>query len=441
MRSHVRTRVTAVATLVALVAAVVGSLVFLSVLRSALESSLVGSAEQDVASIQARLREHESPRRAVLSGKNDLVVQVTDADHHVVATDHPQVTRPLRRTVGQDRGVRFRGLSDPYVVVARDRPDGHGLIIVARSSEHVGSATTTVATLLAVSVPVGLLLIAGGVWLTVGRALRPVEDMRREAASITADRLDRRLAVPPGADEIPRLAATLNQMLDRIDAGNRQQRQFVSDASHELRSPLATIRQLAEVAERYPDRVSTAELARDVLAEELRMEDLVSALLILARADDAPAGPAAAPVDLDDVVLHEVRRVPIGSVGAGIDVDASAVTAGQVVGDTVLLGQVVRNLLSNAVRHARSRVVVTLGETEGQVVLTVADDGEGIAPDERERVFERFVRLDEARARDAGGSGLGLAIVTKVVTGAGGTVRVEDTAQGGACFVVSLPAA
>ena len=261
--------------------------------------------------------------------------------------------------------------------------------------------------------------------------------MRREAAVITSAHLDRRLPITPGDDEIPRLARTLNEMLDRIDASQRLQRQFVSDASHELRSPLATLRQLAEVAEGYPGRVETADLAADVLAEEQRMEDLVNALLVLARLDDAPAPATTGRSTWTTWCSMEARRQRDG----GARIDVSGVSAGQVAGHPVLLGQAVRNLLANAVRHARDRVTVTLDEHDDRVLLVVDDNGPGIPEEERTRVFERFVRLDESRARDdGGGAGLGLAIVRKVVESSGGTVVVGDAPGGGARMTVSLPA-
>jgi signal transduction histidine kinase len=321
--------------------------------------------------------------------------------------------------------------------VAKRSDPGPGMIVVGRSTDQVKHATAASALLLSFAVPVGLALVAMAVWLSVGRALRPVESMREEAATITAAHLNRRLAVPDGRDEIPRLAATLNEMLDRIDATSRVQRQFVSDASHELRSPLATLRQLAEVARDYPGRTGQDSLARDVLAEEERMEELVAALLLLARIDDGVPH-TAGPVDLDDLVLDHARRLRHDD---GPRIDVSGVSAGQVVGDPVLLGQVVRNLLSNALRHGRNEVSVSLQEYDDQVVLTVDDDGNGIPEADRQRVFERFVRLDEARARDGGGSGLGLAIVHKVVDELGGRVRVQESANGGARFVVEVPTA
>ena len=243
--------------------------------------------------------------------------------------------------------------------------------------------------------------------------------------------------MPDGDDEIPRLAVTLNEMLDRVDDATKLQRQFVSDASHELRSPLAALRQLAEVARDYPGAVGQETLAADVLAEERRMEDLVTSLLILARVDDGPAT-SATPSDLDDLVLEQARRL---RVPGGPRIDVSGVSAGQVMGDQVLLTQVVANLLSNALRHAEAVVSVSLHEYGDQVVLTVDDDGNGIPEADRVRVFQRFVRLDEARTRDGGGSGLGLAIVHKVVEELGGRVEVRSSDHGGARFVVALPAA
>ena len=435
-RSSVRVRVTAAALLAALVVATAGAFIIVTSLRSALEQGLVTSARQEVASVQAQLQDGEQPAQAVVSGRNDVIVQIVSDDGRVVATDHEPVTTPLRTTPGSVRGVRVKGLDDRYVVVAERERVGAGLVAVGRSSEQVTEATRTAAILLGVSVPLALALLALTVWVSVGRALRPVEAMRREAAVITSAHLDRRLPITPGDDEIPRLARTLNEMLDRIDASQRLQRQFVSDASHELRSPLTTLRQLAEVAQGYPGRVVTADLAADVLAEEQRMEDLVNALLVLARLDDAPAARDDRPVDLDDLVLMEARRQRNG----GARIDVSGVSAGQVAGHPVLLGQAVRNLLANAVRHARDRVTVTLDERDDRVLLVVDDDGPGIPEEERSRVLERFVRLDESRTRDDGGAGLGLAIVSKVVESSGGTVVVGEAPGGGARLTVSLPA-
>ncbi|MCW2762223.1 MAG: ATP-binding region, ATPase domain protein [Marmoricola sp.] len=435
--SYVRIRVTATATLAALVVAVAGSFLFVTSMRNQLEQGLVTAGEQQVQTVQAQLDAGESPDQAVISGKNDILVQIVDSAGTVIATDHPRVTSPIRTKPGAANTVHVRGLSDAYVVVARPEKEGNRLIVVGYSSEGIDRATDAAQVLLGVSVPVGLGLLAVVVWLSVGRGLRPVEAMRVEASAMTSAHSDRRLAVTGGDDEIPRLARTLNEMLDRIDASQRLQRQFVSDASHELRSPLAALRQVAEIARAYPEDADSQELARDVLAEEARMEELVTALLLLARLDDT-AAPDTGPIDLDDVVMDEVR-VARAIAPATLRLDASNVGGAQVQGDPVLLARVLRNLLSNAVRHAREQVYVSLAESDGMAVLTVEDDGNGILPEERGRIFERFVRLDESRARDDGGSGLGLAIVDKIVSGLGGNVSVGESSMGGAGFVVSLP--
>jgi signal transduction histidine kinase len=194
------------------------------------------------------------------------------------------------------------------------------------------------------------------------------------------------------------------------------------------------IRQAAEVARAYPERVAPGVLAEDVLVESGRLEALVSALLLLARLE-GDAG-AADVVDLDDLVLTEVARARSS---CAKDIDEHGVGAGRTRGTAVLLAQVVRNLLDNACRHAAHVVTIGLREEGDLVVLEVADDGPGIAAADRARVFERFVRLDDARARDEGGSGLGLAIVRKIVDSSGGSVEVDDAPAGGARFVVRLP--
>ena len=433
--ASLRVRVTLAATVVALLGAVLGSFLFVASLRDNLEASLGASAASEIDTVEAQLRNGSTANQSVVSGRADVIIQVLDPRGRVIATDHPRITSALRTAPGLSKGVHVDGLRDSYSVLARPIFNGD-TVVAGRSEEQVGEATRTTAALLSVSVPVGLASLALGVWFSVGRALRPVEAMRRQAASITSDHLHRRLEVPPGADEIPRLATTLNKMLDGIDASDQLQRQFVSDASHELRTPLAVLRQLGEVARRYPDRVDTTELATDLLIEERRMEELVTALLTLARLDDG-ANRGSTEVDLDDIVLSEavlLRTQP------GATVDVSAVSAGRVSGDGVLMTQVTRNLLSNARRHATSRVVVELSEADDTVRLVVHDDGTGIPTADRDRVFERFTRLDDARHREAGGAGLGLAIVRKVVEGMAGTVRIDRGPLGGARFTVELPA-
>ncbi|MFB9762779.1 sensor histidine kinase [Nocardioides kongjuensis] len=277
--------------------------------------------------------------------------------------------------------------------------------------------------------------MAATTWLVVGRALRPVERIRTEVERISGSSLERRVPVPAGKDEIGRLARTMNQMLGRLQAASDRQQQFVADASHELRSPVASLRQAAEVAQAHPGALPEGELAATVGEEALRMQVLVDQLLVLARAGEGAPGLQRTDVDVDDLVLLHTRR----GVEPSAEIDTTGVGPGRVHGDAVALAQVVRNLLDNAVRHADRRVVVGVRQQPDGVVLTVEDDGPGVPVAERERVFERFRRLDDARSRDAGGSGLGLAIVREVVATHGGSVELDSSPLGGARFVVRLP--
>jgi signal transduction histidine kinase len=442
--SSVRARVTAIASLFVLAVTTLGSVVIVLVIGHSLSESLIDSARQDAAAIDAQLARGVTPAAASTTGREDVLVQLLDARGTVIASDRPGVLdHPLRTTPGVTRTDVVPGFRDDFTVVARKAASGAVaragvvLIVVGRSTEQRDATRAEMARALAIAVPLVVAALGVIVWISVGRALRPVEVMRGEAEGITATHLPDRLAVPAGSDEIPRLAHTLNEMLDRIDESHRLQRQFVSDASHELRSPLAVIRQTAEVARAHPDRIGVEQLADDVLAESARLADLVGALLLLARLEGHPTVHAEA-VDVDDVVLTEVQRAR--AAGATPTIDVSAVSGGQTHGSAVLVGQVVRNLLANAVRHASSAVAISLHQDDTVVTLVVDDDGSGVPADQHEAIFERFVRLDEARTRDEGGSGLGLAIVRSIVHGMGGTVVVGRAPLGGARFTVRLPA-
>ncbi|RNM16255.1 sensor histidine kinase [Nocardioides pocheonensis] len=438
-RTSVRVRITVLGSVFVLLVTAFGSVLIVAAITHSLSNSLIDSARLDAVAINAQLRRGVSPAEAATTGRNDVVVQLVGPDGTVVASDRPERLKvALRTTPGVTESAVVPGLADSFTLVARRATGDTGvaLIIVGRSTEQRNETRAETAGVLATAVPLIVLALGLILWISVGRALRPVEVMRDEADRITVAQLRRRLQIPPGEDEIPRLARTLNEMLDRIDEGQRLQRQFVSDASHELRSPLAVIRQAAEIASAYPARVTSEELAADVLAESLRLEELVNALLLLARLEGGDDS-AREVVDVDDLVLTEVARA---RARPGVKIDAHAVGAGQVRGSAVLLGQVVRNLLDNACRHADSVVSVSLAEEDGTVCLVVDDDGPGIPAADRARVFDRFVRLDDARARDEGGSGLGLAIVRKIVDSGGGSVQVTDSPAGGARFTVRLPA-
>jgi signal transduction histidine kinase len=241
----------------------------------------------------------------------------------------------------------------------------------------------------------------------------------------------------PGDDEFARLSRTMNRMLGRLQEAQRRQRRLVSDASHELRTPVAVVRQHAEVALGHPDPTDHARFAEAVLFQSIRLQRLIDDLLLLARADENALLRGGAPVDVDDLVFAEAERLRSTT---ALRVSIAEVSAARVDGDIAGLTRVLFNLGENAARHARAQVWFALGYHGDRVVVTVDDDGAGIPEADRERVLERFVRLDEGRARDVGGSGLGLAIVRELVVAHGGEIRIGESPHGGARVQLLFPA-
>ncbi len=298
--------------------------------------------------------------------------------------------------------------------------------------EDVLRSTRTLQHVLVIGIPALAALLTLAAWMLIGRALRPVRVMTQCAAGIADATAPDRLAVPPTRDELGELACTLNRMLDRLAEAARRQREFVSDASHELRSPIAATRAQLEVALAHPDRTDGPAVLRGVLAETTRLEVLVADLLALARLDETPALPYVE-IDLDDIVLDEATRT------RAVAIDTRSVTAVKVRGEHKGLGHLVRNLLDNAARHAASRVEVSTCLDDGAPMLVVDDDGPGIPDADRARVFERFTRLSSSRSRDDGGAGLGLALVRRIAEQHGGTVRADRSPLGGARLEVRFP--
>jgi signal transduction histidine kinase len=444
----VRVRTTVAAAVVVGLAMAVGALLLVTVLRATLTREVRTAAElrgQDVAALLASDAAGSGAAPLAVNEADELLIQVLDEQGRVVeASANATGIAPVARLgPGESRLVEVPAeapLDDDgrflAVGTGADTPQGRRIVVVARSVEAVGEATGAVARLLAVGLPLLLAVVAVTTWVVVGRALAPVEAIRAEVDAISAAALHRRVPDPPADDEIGRLARTMNRMLARLEQAQLRQRRLVSDASHELRSPVAAIRQHAEVALAHPGRTTVGELAGTVLTEDLRLQRLAEDLLLLTRADEHTLTLRRRPVDLDDLVLAEARRLR----GATrLRVDITGVSAGRVEGDAAALRRMVRNLADNAARHAAGRLAFSVAERDGTVRLAVEDDGPGIPAADRARVFERFVRLDDARARDDGGSGLGLAIVAELVAAHGGTVAVDAGALGGARVEVTLP--
>jgi signal transduction histidine kinase len=312
-------------------------------------------------------------------------------------------------------------------------------IVVGESVDDINEAVGSLVKALLVTIPVAVAVLGLMIWWLVGRTLEPVSRIRREVDAIGLDELERRVPAPGTGDEIDQLATTMNAMLGRLEQSAGRQRRFVSDASHELRTPLARVRSTIEVELSQPDDLrsqsSLESTCRSALVEVVAMQDLVDDLLIVARNDTSDSHAAHKLVDLDVVVDDEVRQVRPGS---NIRIDMSRVSAATVIGDRAQLARVVRNVLANALRHASSRVELTLSEHD-HVELLIDDDGPGVPVEDRQRVFERFVRLDEARAQADGGTGLGLAIAHDVVRDHGGAIAVTEAPIGGARVIVTLP--
>ncbi|ROS28446.1 signal transduction histidine kinase [Rathayibacter sp. PhB127] len=429
-RRSLRSRITLAATAVVALAAVLGAAGFLLVLSSVLAGSAATAAETEAERVATLVERGGADAVRASEGVVQLVVE-----GRVVAAGEDADDLPALATEERDEPFTTTPADEDPLVVATQELDDGALLVVGVPDEGRAEALATTAGLLAVAVPLLVAFVAIVCWIVVGRALRPVDRMRAEADAVTAAALYRRVAEPGSGDEIDRLAQTLNRMLGRLEDGQERQRRFVSDASHELRSPVAALRQSAEVALAHPDRLDAARLATTVAEESVRMGGLIEGLLLLARADEARLAVLAAPVDLDDLALREVRRLR----DSGIAVDASGVSPVQAVADEALLGRALRNLVDNAVRHRAARLAIATRGEGDSAVLAVDDDGPGIPAADRERVLERFVRLDEGRARDAGGSGLGLAIVAEIAAAHGGSVAIEESPWGGARVTLRVP--
>jgi signal transduction histidine kinase len=369
---------------------------------------------------------------------DDVVVQVVGPGGTVLAASRPLPARRIwsgdpRRTTVVDGTMPNNG-TDARVLAT---PVGDDVVYAAGTLEDVQGSTRVLAKSLLVAVPVITAVLAALIWWLVGRVLRPVEAIRAEVDRISHHRLDRRVPEPPTADEVARLAHTMNAMLERLAGSAERQRRFVADAAHELRSPLARIRAELEVDAAHPASADPAATHASVLEQTVSLQRLVDDLLLLARGDAGVPDPSSAgAVDLDDVVgrLAAERR------GGGPQIDVRGVAPVQVCGDEAPLARAVANLLDNAVRYARTAVTVTLRDAGGAAVLTVADDGPGVPPDARDMVFERFTRLDDARSA-SGGAGLGLAIAREIAARYGGTLTLADDAPPGARFELRMPVA
>jgi signal transduction histidine kinase len=327
----------------------------------------------------------------------------------------------------------------PYLaaLTAVDTSRGRFTVIVAVSLASIDAAASALVPLLMVGIPVLVLLVGSTTWFLAGRTLRPVRAMSEEAERITVTDLGRRIPLPGTRDEIRGLGETLNRMLSRLDTSVTLQRRFVGDASHELKSPVAALLTMAEVASRHPERIDLASFALHLETEVRRLGLLVDDLLTLARSDEGAFDLEPGVFDLAALVAEETAHLE----SSAAKPDLSGVERADVEADRRRITQVVRNLVDNAARHTRTGIWIETRCVHDQVELVVADDGPGIPPADRQRAFERFVRLDDGRGRVEGGTGLGLAVVQAIVQAHGGSVEFTDhDRHPGAVIRVRLPA-
>ncbi|MFE3824369.1 ATP-binding protein [Streptomyces sp. NPDC059092] len=349
--------------------------------------------------------------------------------------DDPAVGEIDDTTEYSDGSATADGHAGEYrfaTVEATDRTGRTVLVHAGASLADRQSAVNTTAVAMLLGLPVLLLIVGGVTWLVTRRALRPVEGIRSEMAAITASEdLSRRVPEPATHDEVARLARTTNETLTALEAAVERQRRFVADASHELRSPIASLRTQLEVGHAHPGLLDVP----GAVADTVRLQQLAGDLLMLARLD-AGERPGLTRTDLGALVREEVSQRATDH----IPVAVRAREGFDVLGSRGQLARVLGNLLDNAQRHAAGSVEASVRRVGAWVVLAVADDGTGVPEAERERIFERFVRLDDARSRDDGGAGLGLAIARDVAERHDGTLTVGGTPSGGALFELRLPA-
>ncbi len=433
----VRFRITASATIIVGVVLGAGAVVLVRLQEQALNRAVDAALRFRADDIQALTLQGSLPESVTVTNNEVSAVQVVDQHGTVVAASANLAGQPQLAAAqlpeGNDVVLKVQSLPfdrEPFRVLIRHAvgPAGPVTIYVAGRADDAAESARILETLLLFGIPLVTLLAGGGVWILVGRAFAPVEAIRRKVAEISETDFGERVPESRIQDEVGRLARTMNDMLRRVENAYELQKNFVADAAHELRSPLASIRTQLEV-----DDVAEG----DLHAEVMRMQRLVDDLLLL-----ASSGSSRQPVsdmeliDLEDVVYAEAERIRKQS---PVPIDVARVSPVALRGDPELIGRALGNLLQNASRFARSKVAVELSEDQTGVTLAVSDDGPGINAEDRERIFERFTRVDTARARGDGGAGLGLAIVKAVSHRLGGEVWVESSEENGSRFIIHLP--
>ena len=404
------------------------------------------STARDIASKYAGQTVPGVPTLATdLTHKGQEVQIVTSKDRVIAAAHEEYLEHSLVKTPSAPGQTISYPAGSPHVNALDDDPVVTSVGFVSGGKAYAVNvmaevdvqkqSVRTVGLYLLTGIPVLLFVVGWLTWLLVGRALHEVEHIREQVDRVRRSRLSQRIDVPPTADEIARLATTMNAMLTRLEESDAAQRRFASDASHELRSPLATLNATLEIAIADNSGDTWRDMQSVLLSQTGRMKRLVDDLLTLAKADDHEVRLRRTEQDLDDLIENEARAVGGGSPKRFV----VRVEPIRIICDGARIAQVLRNLLDNAERHAHSRIWVSSRVEDNCAIVDVDNDGPVVPAADRTRIFERFVRLDDSRSRESGSSGLGLAIAAEFVTAHGGTLVATESAQGYCRFRFTLP--
>jgi signal transduction histidine kinase len=442
-RQTLRIRVTIGASLIVTAAVVLGVLAMYSLqmnsVRRTIDDQLRTYAVQIAETAQAA---GWPPVLAPSSLDENAEAQVLAADGTVLAASRTLQGLPAVYALAPGASVPVRQRAadgviptEIRVIATRTTVAGRPVVVLTgTSTDLLGAVSEEFTHYLLAGLPVILLLSVGMVWVVTGRALRPVERIRVAVTDITSADLSQRVPDPGTGDEIGMLARTMNDMLARLEDSAHRQRRFVADASHELRSPLAAIRTTLEVGLAHPDRAPWPTIAGRAAGQAVRLEGLIQHLLLLAKTDEGQAVGPQQPVDVGKLLEDIGADTGTQGIVLHLRTDGTPVT----VGSPDTLSRLFRNIIDNAIRYARTAVYVTATATPDAIRVHIVDDGPGIPPEQRERVFDRFVRLDTSRDRATGTTGLGLAIAREIATAHHGTITITSAGTGGADVLVTL---
>lgn len=355
---------------------------------------------------------------------------------------------PLKPSGKSVAELRFDSLWLPQLgharrlTVAIPTDQGPHTLMLLAELEHLDEELKMVIKVLLITIPVTLGMAAALAYLLARKALAPVEQLRRLADEITAERLDRRLPIHNPADELGLLARTINSMIARLERSFDDVRRFTADASHELRTPIAVIRSEAEMGtDASHDLAEARTRFRSILEECGRLAAATNQLLTLSREDAGVDQVSREPISLKSALADAVESLRPLANSKGQELTATIEGDAVVLADPDRLRQVFHNLIENAIKYTPigGRVTATLARDKGEAVVTIRDNGIGIAEENLPRVFDRFYRVDKSNSSDADGAGLGLSIVQSIASGLDGRVEVESRIEEGSEFRVYLP--